>query len=61
MPASVAGIHDLSRAQTKSRMAGTSPAMTAGFKNPTAGHFTPSFFCRLDEEVVYWKISFLSG
>jgi hypothetical protein len=24
-------------------------------------YFTPSFFCRLDEEVVYWKISFLSG
>ena len=24
-------------------------------------HFTPSFFCRLDDEVVYWKISFLSG
>ena len=24
-------------------------------------YFTPSFFCRLDDEVVYWKISFLSG
>ncbi len=23
--------------------------------------FTPSFFCRLDEEVVYWKSSFFSG
>lgn len=22
---------------------------------------TPSFFCRLDEDVVYWKVSFLSG
>jgi hypothetical protein len=26
--------------------------------NPYA---TPSFFCRLVEEVVYWKVSFLSG
>jgi hypothetical protein len=24
-------------------------------------YFTPSFFCRLVDEVVYWKISFLSG
>jgi hypothetical protein len=24
-------------------------------------HDTPSFFCRLDDEVVYWKVSFLSG
>ena len=23
--------------------------------------FTPSFFCRLDEEVVYWNTSRLSG
>jgi hypothetical protein len=22
---------------------------------------TPSFFCRLDDEVVYWNVSFLSG
>jgi hypothetical protein len=22
---------------------------------------TPSFFCRLVDEVVYWKVSFLSG
>ena len=22
---------------------------------------TPSFFCRLVEEVVYWKVNFLSG
>jgi len=26
-----------------------------------APYFTPSFFCRLDDDVVYWKISFLSG
>ena len=24
-------------------------------------YLTPSFFCRLDDEVVYWKTSFLSG
>ena len=24
-------------------------------------HATPSFFCRLVEDVVYWKMSFLSG
>lgn len=24
-------------------------------------HETPSFFCRLVEDVVYWKSSFLSG
>ncbi len=24
-------------------------------------HATPSFFCRLVDEVVYWKVSFLSG
>ena len=24
-------------------------------------HATPSFFCRLDEEVVYWKRSFSFG
>ena len=24
-------------------------------------HETPNFFCRLDEEVVYWKRSFWSG
>ena len=24
-------------------------------------YFTPSFFCRLVEEVVYWNTSFLSG
>jgi hypothetical protein len=23
--------------------------------------FTPSFFCRLDDDVVYWKSSFFSG
>jgi hypothetical protein len=22
---------------------------------------TPSFFCRLDDDVVYWNVSFLSG
>jgi hypothetical protein len=30
-------------------------------KKRKASYFTPSFFCRLDDEVVYWKISFLSG
>lgn len=24
-------------------------------------HFTPSFFCKLDEEVVYWNSSFFPG
>ena len=24
-------------------------------------YFTPSFFCRLEDEVVYWKTTFLSG
>ena len=33
--------------------------MAAGIAGmPTAqGYATPSFFCRLDEEVVYWNIS----
>ena len=30
-------------------------------KKREAPYFTPSFFCRLDDEVVYWKMSFLSG
>ena len=53
-------------------MAGTSPAMTERLfvisppcgeyeKKREAPYFTPSFFCRLDDEVVYWKMSFLSG
>lgn len=25
------------------------------------GHTTPSFFCRLVDDVVYWNTSFLSG
>jgi hypothetical protein len=25
------------------------------------GYFTPSFFCKPDDEVVYWNNSFLSG
>jgi hypothetical protein len=27
----------------------------------TEPHATPSFFCRLVDEVVYWNVSFLSG
>ncbi len=26
-----------------------------------AAQATPSFFCKLDEEVVYWKVSRFSG
>ena len=27
----------------------------------SSAHATPSFFCRLDDDVVYWNVSFLSG
>jgi hypothetical protein len=30
-------------------------------KYRAASHPTPSFFCRLDDEVVYWNTSRLSG
>ena len=29
--------------------------------NRRHAHATPSFFCRLDDDVVYWNISRLSG
>jgi hypothetical protein len=34
-----------------------------GYGRPGAGWIqpTPSFFCRLDDEVVYWNTSRLSG
>ena len=44
----------------KSWMAGPGPTLTAG-NGARLTYFTPSFFCRLDDEVVYWKISFFSG
>ena len=35
------------------------PAMT--WAGASHRHATPSFFCRLVDEVVYWNSSFLSG
>ena len=39
------------------------PGSRRGLRPPEPGlvQATPSFFCRLVEEVVYWKNSFLSG
>ena len=30
-------------------------------ENRPSRYATPSFFCRLVDDVVYWKVSFLSG
>ena len=34
---------------------------TRRFPSHISNQLTPSFFCRLVEEVVYWKSSFFSG
>ena len=41
-------------------------ARVTNVRNPFEGYFpigqlTPSFFCRLDDDVVYWNTSRLSG
>jgi hypothetical protein len=36
-------------------------ARCQAYRNPGLSYRTPSFFCRLEDEVVYWNRSFLSG
>jgi hypothetical protein len=57
MPGFMPGIHVLgiSILTRKTWMAGTKP----GHNNHL--QFTPNFFCRLEDDVVYWNTTRLSG
>jgi hypothetical protein len=45
----------------KLRPAGGEAAMTTGPELPGVFYATPSFFCRFDDDVVYWNTMRLSG
>ena len=60
MPALVAGIHVL-RANDHQSVDGRDKPGHDDAKESNVSYFTPSFFCRLVEDVVYWNTSFLSG
>jgi hypothetical protein len=61
MPGLVPGIHDLEPARGADVDGRDKPGHDEANCARSSGYLTPSFFCRLDDDVVYWKISFLSG
>jgi hypothetical protein len=61
MPGLVPGIHAFRLAASCKDVDGRDKPGHDDVRGRGGGYFTPSFFCRLDDDVVYWKISFLFG